>query len=154
MFLTLTSMDMDGERNLFTGRKKSIWFRHLVAMILFLVPLSACSTPPPPAGPGDATRGKELFNKTQELAGAPTCSTCHVIEPGAPAIVGPNLNGIHLRAEERVPGMSAEEYIRTSILDPYAYIVKGYQSGIMVRTYGEHLSEQQVNDLVAYLMTL
>lgn len=106
------------------------------------------------AGAGDPERGRKLFFNTQQMTGAPTCSTCHVVEPDEPALVGPNLDGLHIRAGERVPGQSAEDYIRTSIVDPYAYVLQGYQSGIMVRNYEEKLTEQQINDLVAYLMTL
>lgn len=104
--------------------------------------------------PGDPQVGKELFNRTQELAGAPTCKTCHVIGAGEPAIVGPNLNGIATRAGQRVEGQTAEEYIYTSIVDPYAYVVHGYQSSIMVRNYEQLLTQQQIHDIVAYLMTL
>ncbi len=103
---------------------------------------------------GDPQAGQALFERTQEIAGAPTCRTCHVTEAGAPAIVGPNLSGISERAGQRVEGQSGREYLYTSIVDPYAYVLKGYQSSIMVRNYAEHLTPQQLADLVAYLMTL
>lgn len=111
---------------------------------------SAESTP----GPGDPLVGKELFFNTQQIAGAPTCSSCHVVEAGEPAIVGPNLSGVAVRAATRVPGQSAKDYLRMSVVDPYAYVLEGYQSGIMVRNYDELLTSQQINDLVAYMMTL
>jgi cytochrome c2 len=124
--------------------------------------LTGCSGPAPTAGPpdlstlpaGDPQAGKELFARTQEIAGAPTCKTCHVTEAGAPAIVGPNLSGIAERAGQRVEGQTDREYLYTSIVDPYAYVLEGYQSSIMVRNYAELLTPQQLADLVAYLMTL
>jgi cytochrome c len=132
---------------------------HVILALTLLLLLTACgstsnvsSKTAPDAG--DPEAGKALFNQTQQLTGAPTCKTCHVIEPGEPAIVGPNLSGIAVRAKQRVTGQSARAYIRNSITDPYAYIVPGYQSGIMVRNYEDYLSPQQINDLVAYLMTL
>lgn len=105
-------------------------------------------------GQGDAEVGRELFNKTQQLTGAPTCSTCHVVNPGEEEIVAPNLSGIALRAGQRVLDQSAEDYLYASIVDPYAYVINGYQDSIMVRNYGDLLTEQQLADLVAYLMTL
>ena len=51
-----------------------------------------------------------------------------------------------------VPGLSAEEYLRESILDPAAYVVEGY-TGIMASGYKFLLSEDDVNNLVAFLLT-
>jgi len=53
-----------------------------------------------------------------------------------------------------VDGQSAEEYLRTSITDPDAYLAGGYQEGIMYRQYEQALTEQQIDDLVAYMLTL
>ncbi len=134
--------------------------RFISVVLTLLLLLTACGgissnvSSKTSSGAGDPEAGKALFNQTQQLTGAPTCKTCHVIEPGEPAIVGPNLSGIAVRAKQRVMGQSAREYLRTSITDPYAYIVPGYQSGIMVRNYADYLTPQQINDLVAYLMTL
>jgi cytochrome c553 len=114
----------------------------------------AASSPKPVVQPGDPVAGEKLFKQTQELAGAPTCATCHVLAPGEPAVVGPNLSGIATVAGQRVEGQSAEVYLYTSITDPYAYVVQGYQSSIMVRNYADYLTEQQINDMVAFLMTL
>lgn len=45
-------------------------------------------------------------------------------------------------------------YLQTSIREPGAFIVPDFPDMIMPRTYGEILSEQDINDLVAYLLTL
>ncbi|NJN67918.1 MAG: cytochrome c [Chloroflexaceae bacterium] len=131
----------------------------ITAAALVLALLVACGAaspgPPRPAdGPGDPKIGQQLFFKTQEMTGAPTCSTCHTLETEEPAIVGPNLSGVALRARVRVPGQSAEAYLRESMLDPSAHVVEGYQQGIMVRNYADYLTPQQINDLVAFLLTL
>ncbi len=132
----------------------------VVLIVVLLLVLAACGgqarsvDKSSKLGQGDPEVGKELFNKTQQLTGAPTCSTCHVINPGEEEIVAPNLSGIALRAEQRVPDQSAEEYLYASIVDPYAYVINGYQDSIMVRNYSDLLTEQQLADLVAYLMTL
>jgi mono/diheme cytochrome c family protein len=122
--------------------------------VLFIV--VGCGKPASKAElkPGDPVVGAQLFKHTQEIAGAPTCATCHVLEAGEPAIVGPNLSGIATRAAQRVVGQSAEHYLTLSITDPYAYVVHGYQSNIMVRNYADYLTDQQIQDIVAFLLTL
>ena len=47
--------------------------------------------------------------------------------------------------------MPLEEYIRQSIVDPDAVVVEGYQSGVMPTTFGETLSPEELDALVAYL---
>lgn len=46
------------------------------------------------------------------------------------------------------------EYIRVSILEPNEFIVEGFPENLMPAIYNEFLSEEEVNDLVAYLLTL
>lgn len=132
--------------------------RVLLVAALMLALLAACGSAAPEGeergGPGDPDAGRQLFFQTQEMTGGPTCSTCHTLGPDEPSIVGPNLSGVALRARVRVPEQSAETYLRKSILDPYAHVVEGYQEGIMVRNYEDYLTPQQVNDLVAFLLTL
>jgi len=94
--------------------------------------------------------GKELFNQNP-LGQNAGCVTCHSTEPGV-QLVGPSLAGIATTAAERVDGMSAEDYIRQSILEPNAYTVEGFPEGLMP-AYSD-LSPEQIDALVAYLMTL
>jgi hypothetical protein len=54
-------------------------------------------------------------------------------------------------AAARLPSMSAEEYIRQSILDPSAHLVEGYQD-LMPKAYSQTLNPEQLNDLVAFLL--
>ena len=97
--------------------------------------------------PGDAARGQRLFG------GAATCSTCHDTKAGM-TIVGPSLKGIATRAGSREPGKSAEDYIRESILTPNSYVVKGFTPGLMPQNFSKLLTQKQINDLIAYLLTL
>ncbi len=114
---------------------------------------SVATVPPSPAtGSGDPERGQEIF--TQGKDGAPPCSTCHRSAAGGFGFsLGPDLVGIAERAGTRVEGLSAEDYIRQSILDPHAYVLSGYRD-IMYPDFGKHLSDDDVADLIAYLMTL
>lgn len=101
---------------------------------------------------GDPLAGKRLFYEQATGTNA-GCRICHSLEPGE-TLVGPSLAGIATRAATRVPGMSAEEYIRQSILEPDAYVVAGFPPGLMVPNLGEILTPEQIDDLVAFLMTL
>jgi len=101
---------------------------------------------------GDPEMGRRLF--LEEVPGVNAgCRLCHALEPGV-QLVGPSLAGIGTRAATRVPGMSAEEYIYQSIVDPDAYVVPGYPPGLMPPDARERLTEEQIQDLVAFLLTL
>ena len=54
------------------------------------------------------------------------CTGCHSRAGLSEGFVGPDLTGLADRAGDRVEGLSAEEYVRQSILDPHAYIVYDY----------------------------
>jgi nitric oxide reductase subunit C len=79
------------------------------------------------------------------------CVTCHSLQPDV-VLVGPSLAGVATRAAARVPGMSAEEYLRQSILDPGAYVVAGFPDA-MARNLGEVLNSQQISEIIAFLLT-
>lgn len=98
---------------------------------------------------GDAERGAALF--TQNIGGQAPCSTCHALDDSR--LVGPGMRGIATRASERVPLQPAEVYLRRSIISPAAHVVEGY-SNVMPATFGQILDEDEVRDLVAYLLTL
>jgi mono/diheme cytochrome c family protein len=90
---------------------------------------------------GDPAAGKEIFTTMAQ----PPCSSCHTLkEAGATQTIGPNL-------DEVLKGKDAA-FIHESIVDPNAEVATGYQPGIMPGTYGEQLDEQQLADLVAFLV--
>ncbi|MGI9608928.1 MAG: c-type cytochrome, partial [Acidimicrobiia bacterium] len=100
---------------------------------------------PPPPG---AEEGREVFN-ARDIG----CQVCHSVEAGDDG-VGPSLYGVASRSEGRVEGLSAELYLRQSILLPDQYIVEGWPSGQMLPIYLDRLSEQELSALVTYLLTL
>ncbi len=126
----------------------------VIGVILAALTLAGCggSAQTPAAGSaggGDAAAGKALFAQ-QVLGSTPGCITCHSLEPGK-TLVGPSMAGIASRAGTAVSGQSAEQYLRQAILEPDAHVVAGFAKGLMPKPT---LTEQQLNDLVAYLMTL
>jgi mono/diheme cytochrome c family protein len=90
-------------------------------------------------------RGESLY----ETVG---CTNCH--EPNSVGQRrGPPLDHVGTVAATRRVGMSAEEYIRQSILDPTAYEVPGFE-GSPSRSFDRALSATDLEALVAYLLSL
>lgn len=96
--------------------------------------------------------GETLFNTFQPAASF-ACSTCHRAD-SEDRLIGPGLLNIGIRAETRVEGQSAIEYIRISITEPDAVIVPDYPGGLMPQNWTDIYSEDEINDLIAYLLTL
>jgi cytochrome c oxidase subunit 2 len=134
----------------------------ILLLLLLSFGLAACGGGDEPAASsggetssvGDAANGERLFNQTLiGTASAPGCITCHSLEPGV-MLVGPSQSDVGARAATAVAGLSAEEYLRQSIVEPNAHIVEGYTEGVMHQTYGTELTNTQINDLVAFMLTL
>jgi hypothetical protein len=89
------------------------------------------------------------------------CIGCHVI-PGIPAAVGqvgPDLSNIGVDGATRIPGYTAEQYIRESLLNPNAFIAPECPTGpclpnLMVQNLGDTLTAEEIDTLVAYLASL
>lgn len=111
----------------------------------------------PPAEGGDPAAGEQLFNQTLIQAGggaAAGCVTCHYVNAEQGDFTGPNLAGIATEAGDRVEGQSAEEYLYNSIVNPNDHVVEGFTAGVMPQNYGDILTDEEIDSLVAYLMTL
>jgi nitric oxide reductase subunit C len=96
----------------------------------------------PGAASDPAAAGKALFSRF--------CATCHSLQPDV-VIVGPSLAGVASRAASRVPGKTAEEYLRTSIVYPGDFVVPGFQN-VMQKNFGDVLTVEQIDSLIAFLM--
>jgi cytochrome c553 len=131
-------------------------FLLLITVLVLGVVLAACgggSAAPENAG-GDATKGKELYSSTLiGSASAPGCVTCHYTDK-ADRLVGPSHMKIGAEAGSRVAGMTAEQYLEDSIRNPNAHVAEGETAGVMYQNYGTELTDQEIKDLVAYLLTL
>lgn len=98
---------------------------------------------------GDPARGEKLYNGDILF-----CTVCHISYDIAPATEGmaARIAATSLRAPENA-SKRLEEYLVESILDPEAYVLPGYYRGVMPRNYAEHLTWQDLKDLIAYIMT-
>jgi cytochrome c551/c552 len=106
------------------------------------------------AGEGDPQRGKALYDQTViGVSSAPGCAACHSRDPGK-VLVGPSHADVGARAAAAAPGKSAEEYLREAIVSPDAHVAEGFPPGIMYKNYSQDLTEQEINDLVSYMLTL
>ncbi len=105
---------------------------------------------PTPTTPGLVGTGRDLF------IGSGACYACHTIEGiSQGGVLGPDLTNIGSVAAERIPGYTAEEYIRESIVDPCAYTAPHVEScELMDSTLTSFisLSEEEIDALVAFLL--
>jgi cytochrome c oxidase subunit 2 len=80
------------------------------------------------------------------------CSSCHTLAAAkAVGKVGPDLD--KLPAEAARAKVPLASFIRTSIVDPNAYVEPGFPKGVMPQTFGKTLSKQQLDALVQYLIS-
>ena len=97
-------------------------------------------------GQSQATTGEQIFSGNG-------CGSCHTFKPaGSNAQAGPNLDELAEVAGKRRRGQSAEEYVRESIETPDAFVVKGFQRGVMPDTFKDELSPKELDALVQYLL--
>jgi mono/diheme cytochrome c family protein len=134
--------------------RQFILFTILVLLSLVLVACGGGDTSGESAGQDLVTQGEELYKgQTIGSASSPGCVTCHSLEEGV-TLVGPSHAGVGARAGTLVAGMSAEDYLRESILEPNAHIVDGFSPGVMYQNYANELTTDEVDALVAYMLNL
>lgn len=108
----------------------------------------------PAAGPVDIAAVTAVVTKG-------TCGACHAI-PGidtAVGMIGPSLAAIGTEAATRIPGSTADAYIRESILNPNAFVAPKCPTGdclagVMLPNLGQMLTPAEIDTIVNYLLTL
>ena len=110
-------------------------------------------TRPPPdidVDPAMVAQGEEVF------LGTGACITCHTIQGVSEGLLGPELTYIGADAATRRPGYSAEQYITESIRQPEVFVAEGVERatvGLMTTALVEHLTDDEVAALTAFLLT-
>ena len=92
-----------------------------------------------------AQKGVELYENK--------CRSCHSLDGSR--VVGPTWKGIYGAKREFESGASVnadENYLRESILNPAAKIVKGYPAAMP--PYAGQLSDEEIENLIEYMKTV
>jgi cytochrome c oxidase subunit 2 len=93
--------------------------------------------------PNPSTSGAAVFKNNQ-------CGACHTLTAaGASATTGPDLDKLPQWAQQAKQPL--ESFIRTSIVDPNAYVQPGYPKNVMPQTF-KSLPKDQLDSLVQYLI--
>ncbi|HVT59104.1 MAG TPA: cytochrome c oxidase subunit II [Thermoanaerobaculia bacterium] len=103
---------------------------------------------------GGAAAGQSPVAAGAQLFSSLACVTCHEMGPGRFAR-GPSLQGLFGRQVVLEGGrtvLADEAYIRESIVQPLAKIVKGWQP--IMPTYQGQVSEEQLAQLIAFIKSL
>lgn len=130
---------------------------------------------------GDPVAGQTVFVTSYTLPDGQqwACAACHSVTPDELRLIGPGLWNVGNRAltypadaygpQGQGPGAQQAaaahtappeyEYIRSSIINPARFIapVTGGQPGwalAMPLGFGDAMTEQEINDVIAYLLTL
>jgi cytochrome c oxidase subunit 2 len=115
------------------------------------------STPtPPPASSGGSTGGStsgaagDPDNGKTIFTGSAGCGGCHALAAaGTTGAVGPALDDLSGSAQKA--GQPLDAFIKTSIVDPGAFVAEGYPDGVMPTNFGSTLSASDIDDLVAFI---
>lgn len=98
-------------------------------------------------GGGNAAAGKTVFASNG-------CANCHTFQPaGANGTIGPDLGKAPAQDAKADGNMALAAFIKQSIVNPDAYIAKGFTKGLMPTNFGSQLSATQINDLVAFILS-
>lgn len=121
---------------------------------------TAAPTEAPAQAAGDPEAGQTVFTTSHTLPdGAQwACASCHSVSPDEMVLIGPGLYNVSVRAQTYDVNQTPEEYIHNSIVNPQDFIAPHPAGGQwplpMPHGFGDVLSEDEINNVVAYLMTL
>jgi mono/diheme cytochrome c family protein len=80
------------------------------------------------------------------------CIGCHSLD-GSQQLTGPSWVNLANVAITRVEGQSPGLYLYDSVVHPNDYILEGYPANIMPATFGDTLSDQELADMLAFMLT-
>jgi cytochrome c oxidase subunit 2 len=113
-------------------------------------PAASTSSSGPTSGGSSTGGGGALVSQGKSLFSSNGCSGCHTLAAaGATGTIGPDLDK-QLVSDAQAAGMPLNQFVKESIVNPDAYIAKGFSQGIMPTTFGS-LSPQDIDALVAVI---
>ena len=95
--------------------------------------------------------------KGKQLVQSSGCVACHSVDGSK--LIGPSFKGVYghtvsVMTNDKEREITADdEYIKRSIYEPNADVVKGFTKGMMV-SYKEQLTDEEVGEIIEYLKTL
>jgi len=95
-----------------------------------------------------AVRGQRISETTG-------CIGCHTVD-GSPS-VGPTWLGLYGSERQLMDGrtlVADDEYLRIGIIDPAEHLPVGYPPNVMPNNYDELLTDQQIEEIIAYIRSL
>jgi len=108
---------------------------------------SSSTTTTSSGGGGNAAAGKSVFASSG-------CASCHTFKPaGATGTIGPDLDSAPASDAKADHNTPLPAFIQESIVNPDAYIAKGFNKGLMPTNFGTQLSSSQLSDLVAFILS-
>ena len=136
-----------GEFHLFCGQYCGVEHSKMAGKVVVMPPAEyrAWLANTAPGGATAVASGDELFVQK-------ACNTCHRSDSSARA---PILHGVAGKSVTLLDGSTVvadPTYLRESILNPAAKVVKGYQP--IMPTYKDQLTEEEVMQLIKYIETL
>jgi len=111
--------------------------------------------PPEETVISDDMTTEDLVQVGLEIAqGKGLCFTCHTIGKTG-ALRFPDLDGIAVTAEGRIPGLGSLQYMADSIYHPNDFIVEGFNPGMPeINKPPIGLNDQEILAVLAYLQSL
>jgi cytochrome c551/c552 len=111
---------------------------------------SPAAPAPPASGPASSGSGSPTAAGAQIFT-AQGCGGCHTFAPAnSNGTIGPSLDNV--AASAKADGnMPLAAYVRQSITDPAAFVVSGFQAGVMPTYYGTKLTGAEISQLVAFI---
>lgn len=111
---------------------------------------------------GDTTQAAPVVAETPAMAGLQVikkygCNACHTSD--GTKLVGPTYKGIYNHETEVVTNGETrtvtvdDEYIRRSIMDPNADVVKGFNKGLML-SYKDQITDEEIDHIIEYIKSL